>query len=168
MLQPAALFIALGNLFHAMGHSSFDAYFALFAQEHNVGDHIIGFGWGIGVTAEVIIMRIAPSFLREHRPTVFLMLGSGAAAFRWAMMYYLNDPVEASGCNRCTHSPSASGIWRSQIGYRTGSRLTSERPAKGSFLAVMSLGMASGNLSVDRLFRLPMFEVCMVLRFYQR
>ena len=103
MLQPAALFIALGNLFHAMGHSSFDAYFALFAQEHNVGDHIIGFGWGIGVTAEVIIMRVAPSFLRE-RPTVFLMLGSGAAAFRWSMMYYLNDPSEVLvATTACTH-----------------------------------------------------------------
>ena len=93
MLQPTALLIALGNLFHAMGHSSFDAYFALFAQEHEVGDHIIGFGWGIGVTAEVIIMRLAPSILKHYRPSIFLMLGAGAAAFRWGMMYYLNDPI---------------------------------------------------------------------------
>ena len=146
MLQPAALFIALGNLFHAMGHSSFDAYFALFAQEHNVGDHIIGFGWGIGVTAEVIIMRIAPSFLREHRPTVFLMLGSGAAAFRWAMMYYLNDPV-GSLWLQPLHALTF-GLWYLAFSNWLQNRVPPDIRAtcQGFFLAVMSLGMASGNL----------------------
>ena len=146
MAQPAALLIALGNLFHAMGHSSFDAYFALFAQEHQVGDHIIGFGWGIGVTAEVVIMRVAPSFLKRYRPSIFLMLGAGAAAFRWAMMYYLDDPI-GSLWLQPLHALTF-GLWYLSFSNWLQNRVPSDIRAtcQGFFLAVMSLGMASGNL----------------------
>lgn len=146
MLKPTALLIAFGNLFHAMGHSSFDAYFALFAQEHRVGDHVIGFGWGIGVTAEVLIMRVAPSILSRYRPSTFLMLGAGAAAFRWAMMYYLNDPI-GSLWLQPLHALTF-GLWYLSFSNWLQNRVPSDIRAtcQGFFLAVMSLGMASGNL----------------------
>lgn len=151
MLQPTALLIALGNLFHAMGHSSFDAYFALFAQEHEVGDHIIGFGWGIGVTAEVLIMRVAPSILKRYRPSIFLMLGAGAAALRWGMMYYLNDPI-GSLWLQPLHALTF-GLWYLSFSNWLQNRVPSDIRAtcQGFFLAVMSLGMASGNFIGGRI-----------------
>lgn len=145
MLEPSALLIAFGNLFHAMGHSSFDAYFALFAQAHGVGDHIIGFGWGIGVTAEVVVMRFAPDLLRNTPPSKFMILGAGAAVTRWSMMYLLNDPI-VSLWLQPLHALTF-GLWYLAFSNWLQNRVPSDIRAtcQGLFLAVMSIGMASGN-----------------------
>ena len=94
LLEPRFLLFLLGSALHYLGHSTYDAYFGLYARGLGLGDALVGAAWAVGVAAEIGVMIVSPWLLGRVSATALLCIGSAAAVVRWLLLSVTTGTIE--------------------------------------------------------------------------
>ncbi len=83
LLRPAMLVFLCGNVAYYVAHGILDAYLSLHLRGLGFDDGTISLAWAIGVTAEVLVMFVAPPLIARCPGPLLLGASSLIAAARW-------------------------------------------------------------------------------------
>ncbi len=93
VMTSALPLVLLGTVFHYLGHSMYDVYFALHLRALGYDDGVIGLGWMIGSGSEVVLMLFGARILAAHDPRRLMALSTVIAIFRWCVLARVTDPI---------------------------------------------------------------------------
>lgn len=86
------LFVVTAGLLQ-VSHAVYYAFGSLSWRDAGLDESMIGFLWGIGVVAEVLLFAFAGRFSRKIGPLGFLALAAVGGLIRWPLTPLTNDPA---------------------------------------------------------------------------
>jgi len=147
LTRPSLLIFLAATACYYMGHSTYDAYFALHVHALGYDDSVVGLSWFVGVSVEIGVMLTTPILLRRFRPSRLLTLCGAAATCRWGLLSVITSrPLLVA--MQALHGITF-GLWYpSLVGYiqaRAPERLRTSFQSVGQ--ATLGLGTVAGYLA---------------------
>ena len=83
--KPHVAGLLLTCFFMQASHGSYYAFFNLYMESYGYTSNVIGWFWGIGVTAEVILLMFSYKLLQRYSLRNLLIVSLFLAAVRWSL-----------------------------------------------------------------------------------
>ncbi len=90
--QPGIGLVVLALPLHGLGLNAYDAWYAVHIEHLGLASTWTGVALATGVSVEIAVMALAVGILRRMEPVGLVALSMGAAALRWALVAWLQDP----------------------------------------------------------------------------
>ncbi len=129
---------AAHGVYYAMGSLNFERL------GYSTG--YIGFLWGLGVFAEVLLFLVAPWLTRGVRGTTLIALGVAAGAVRWTAMAFDVDPITAAAL-QVLHAGSFGLVHLGTMQFLTRAVPLGLAATAQSLFAVAAFGLATGAVT---------------------
>ena len=167
LLRPRFALFLLGNALHYLGHSTYDAYFGLYARGLGLGDGLVGAAWAVGVGAEIVVLSAGPWLLGRASSSTLLCVASAGAVARWLSLSVTTSAVGLVAL-QSLHGLSF-GLWFLSVVSFVQSRApkelrTSLQSAAYSFLGLGTIGgYLGGGFVLERYGGSVLFELAVAV-----
>ncbi len=94
----------LGLILLQISFGGFYNFFTIYLINHGVDKKYIGWLWGIGVIAEIIIFLIGHKFLHKLPPIKWIKISIFLTSIRWAMLYLFANSIFLIALSQLIHA----------------------------------------------------------------
>ena len=147
----------LGLIFLQISFGGFYNFFTIYLINHGIDKQFIGWLWGIGVGAEIIVFLIGHKFLEKLDPFKWIKISIFLTSFRWFILYLFPNSIILISLSQLIHAFSFAIFHTSALLYI--SKKYQNKTLAQQFYAGIGYGLAaflgsiiSGFLYGDKLF----------------
>ena len=147
----------LGLIFLQISFGGFYNFFTIYLIKHGIPKEYIGWLWGIGVGAEIIIFLIGHKFLDKLKPIKWIKISILLTSIRWLILYLFANSIILISLSQLIHAFSFAIFHTSALLYI--SKKYQNKTLAQQFYAGIGYGLAaflgsiiSGFLYGDKLF----------------
>ena len=91
--DPLLLLALLVGYLHGVGMASYDFMFSVHVERLELASGIAGAAFGVGVVAEIFMLRLGHTMLERFGTRTVLWIGLASGAPRWWLTGYVEEPV---------------------------------------------------------------------------
>jgi len=94
----------LALIFLQISFGGFYNFFTIYLIKHGIKKEYIGWLWGIGVGAEIIVFLIGHKFLHKLKPIKWIKISIFLTSIRWAMLYLFANSLLLIATSQLIHA----------------------------------------------------------------
>ena len=94
----------LGVIFLQISFGGFYNFFTIYLINHGIDKKYVGWLWGIGVMAEIIVFLIGHRFLHRLKPLKWMKISILLTSIRWLMLYLFANSLLLISASQLIHA----------------------------------------------------------------
>lgn len=94
----------LGVVFLQISFGGFYNFFTIYLINHGIDKKYVGWLWGIGVTAEIIVFLIGHRFLHKLKPLKWMKISILLTSIRWLMLWLFANSLLLISASQIIHA----------------------------------------------------------------
>ncbi len=94
----------LGLIFLQISFGGFYNFFTIYLINHGINKEYVGWLWGIGVTAEIVVFLIGHRFLHRLKPLKWIKISIFLTSIRWLMLYLFANSLVLIAASQLLHA----------------------------------------------------------------
>ena len=94
----------LGLIFLQISFGGFYNFFTIYLLKHGINKEYIGWLWGIGVGAEIIVFLIGDKFLEKLKPIKWIKISIFLTSIRWLILYLFANSIILISLSQIIHA----------------------------------------------------------------
>ena len=94
----------LAVIFLQISFGGFYNFFTIYLINHGIDKEYVGWLWGIGVTAEIVVFLIGHRFLHRLKPLKWIKISILLTSIRWLMLYLFANSLLLISASQLIHA----------------------------------------------------------------
>ena len=94
----------LALIFLQISFGGFYNFFTIYLINHGIDKEYVGWLWGIGVTAEIVVFLIGHKFLHKLKPIKWIKISILLTSIRWAILYFFANSIILISLSQLIHA----------------------------------------------------------------
>jgi len=94
----------LGLIFLQISFGGFYNFFTIYLINHGINKEYVGWLWGIGVSAEIIVFLTGHKFLHKLKPLKWIKISVFLTSLRWLMLYLFANSLILIAASQLIHA----------------------------------------------------------------
>ena len=94
----------LALIFLQISFGGFYNFFTIYLINHGIEKEYVGWLWGIGVMAEIVVFLIGHKFLHKLKPIKWIKISIFLTSIRWAMLYFFANSLILIAFSQLIHA----------------------------------------------------------------
>ncbi len=94
----------LSLIFFQISFGGFYNFFTIYLLNNGIGKKYVGWLWGIGVMAEIIVFLTGDKFLTKLHPVKWIKIALFLTSIRWLMLYLFASSIILIGLSQLLHA----------------------------------------------------------------
>ena len=94
----------LGLIFMQISFGGFYNFFTIYLIKHGINKEYVGWLWGIGVSAEIIVFLTGHKFLHKLNPVKWIKISIFLTSIRWMMLFLFANSLSLIAISQLLHA----------------------------------------------------------------